>query len=569
LDTRGSSSSRNALSKPASNSSFGPQNKSRRPSASGLLNSMMGRRSNQGDRGSDDSRSQGSQPMQQLGGPQPILLAQTYTDLQEQQAPPPQQPQTRDVPWQDENMRHRPQQREIPFQDPSIRPPDRGRPVNGEPQYDSVPIPGGYDLVRGQGAKVAPTRYDPRGVGRGTPQSQLEPRFAPLQARGPLQQQGRAQQYPTEQQRAQQYPPNNNDPPLNKGRPNLSALETYQNNTATHRLSREDVLARSPPKSPEGQQRPYQITLPEAETDNEPTPPRLLAKDIPKFPTPPLAKPIQRLQQSQTPALRHPESPAGYPLPDDSVFSPVNEEARNLPPPPPPKWPDQMDQRQQGHGRHDSIAPSLSTLDNREVDLDRSNTRRTAVSAVSGISAGAQSPGLDEMLNVPSGNQSHSRRGEDMEGGRDRHVSSPSPTPPSAMGTPERRISPEPVRQGLSAPARGNSGQIKTTELSLPNQMDSAHSDDLYSASPRLPKDSQFPKQQPQQSSSSLSPQSASAGGSRNGTLNGGNNVRVKENLKNGGLSDEKIHVQGGHIDEGREDEEPSMSATSYPGQEW
>jgi hypothetical protein len=99
--------------------------------------------------------------------------------------------------------------------------------------------------------------------------------------------------------------------------------------------------------------------------------------------------------------------------------------------------------------------------------------------------------------------------------------------------------------------------------------MDSAHNDDLYSASPRLPKDSQFPKQQPQQSSSSLSPQSVSAGGSRNGTSNGGNNVRAKENLKNGGLSDEKIHVQGGHIDEGREDEEPSMSATSYPGQEW
>jgi len=122
------------------------------------------------------------------------------------------------------------------------------------------------------------------------------------------------------------------------------------------------------------------------------------------------------------------------------------------------------------------------------------------------------------------------------------------------------------VRQGLSPPpARGNSGHIKTTELSLPNnQIDGAHNDDLYSASPRLPKESQFPKQQPQ-SSSSLSPASAS----RNGISNGGSNLRVKESLKNGGLSDEKIHVQGGHTDEGREDEELSMSATSYPGQEW
>lgn len=554
------SQQRRVLSKLTSSPSQSPrqESKTRRPSASGILGGLMGRRSHQLERGgSDDSRSQGSQP--QLT-PQPLPAAQTYTDLQEQQAmgtPPPRGP---------------PQQsREVPFQDQSIPPPDRGRRVDREPQYDSVPIPGGYTLVRGQGAIPVPTEYDPRGYNR----QQVDSRYAQPRSQG-FYQPNPSQGY--QQTNGQQH---QSAVGGRQAEPNLSAIETYDtypSRNAPRRLSREDLLARSPPKSPEGQQRPYQLSLPDEDSDSERPAP--IDKDLPVFPSPPSGhnQPIKHdaIQRLQQPTLRHPESPAGYPLPDDTVFSPINPAAQHIPAPPAPRWPGPQHQHQPQHAsqeRHqhsNSLTHSLSTMD---IDLDRSNTRRTAVSAVSGISD-PHNPiqSVRGSLNVPGKNGSwHDESVQNVS------VMRSSPTPPSPMGgTPEREVSPEPI------PRRD---QIKTTELHI--RPPSGSGEDLYNASPRIPKTVQFP-------SSSRAGQ-----GYENSNLGNNGNGQVKRVVSEsasgraGGKENEGLLDRRGGSERGRrlrsaqeekiligdngeeieveidENEPPSMSATSYPGQEW
>ncbi|KAH6672017.1 hypothetical protein B0J14DRAFT_655882 [Halenospora varia] len=443
--------------------------RSRRPSAAGLLSGIIGRRSHQQESERDSSRSQESQS--QAGGQtQPVALAQTYTDLQERE--PIEQPQRElQIPQQriiQQNML----QQNMPVQSIPPEPTpiqngyptqERGRRVSREPepQYDSVPIPGGYSLVRGQGAMAVPTEYDPRGLNR---VQQADPRYGQPQARPQVQTQGHPQASP--QAQPQTWSPNQHNPPpqvrsvqnteqprhspvpvqgqftqrspaleahspaisdgfprnhnglsprappveqmpsshssMNglglKGKPpNLGALETfetYQARTATRRLSREDMLARSPARTPQGQQPPYQLTLPndrdsDSEDEDRPLPiekdPIIGPQQTPTRPQnrimtnlPPQHSSIQRLQQ---PVLRHPGSPASYNLPD-TAFSPVNNQARDFPPPPPPNWSPTVTQRQ-GHGQ----SPSQHSLfPGGNGDLDRSNTNRTAVSGVSQVS---------------------------------------------------------------------------------------------------------------------------------------------------------------------------------------
>ena len=555
-NTRAPSQPRQLLTKLSTNagSSGSPRqsSKSRRPSASGLLSGIMGRRSQQQER-DQDSRSSRSLPVKAV---QQVPPAQTYTDLQEQQ------PQN--------GPRHQQPPAMIPWQDSTNQPPERGRRASREPpiepQYDSVPIPTGYDLVRGQGAMTAPTQYDPRGLSR---LQQVDPRspYAQQQTRSPYEQRqtpltSPSQQYPDP--RTQQ--PTNRQPSQTKT-PNLGALETYQNyqsRSAPRRLSREDLLARSPARSPEGQQRPYQLSLPEDDSDRDDHP--LSEKEIELSP-PSVRSPVTQpqhdtIQRLQHPIIRHPQSPAGYPLPDDSVFSPINPRAKDLPPPPPPK------SSPRGNTRVNANVIQHNPRLLAEQDLDRSNTHRTAVSGISQVSglSGGQGAGLS----VPQKDM-----GRENEGGM---VSSPSPTPPSVNITPERRESPSPQprpqdqRTNVHIPNQGHGPGIKTTILNR------GPSPDLYDASPRLPKPINH-------GNGNLGPSKGSQL-----SIGGGGVGRAKENERfvnrdaNANrmaeqelerqrvlnqAREEKIFYGDGGVNLNEEDNEPSMSATSYPGQEW
>lgn len=537
-------SQRQLLSKLSTNaSSFGSprqENKSRRPSASGLLSGIMGRRSQQQER-DQDSRSSGSQPAIQQVPP-----AQTYTDLQEQQP-------------QNVNIQQPPPM--IPWQDSSNQPPERGRRTSREPpiepEYDSVPIPGGYSLVRGQGAMIAPTTYDPRGLIR---LQQVDPRspYAQQQMQSPYEQQqtplqSTSQQHNNEQQyqthRTRQPDPTRaSRQPSQTKQPNLGAVETYQNyqsGSTPRRLSRENLLARSPARSPEGQQRPYQLSLPEDDSDCDEH--LLSEKDIelspPTVPSPVTQPQHDTIQRLQNPILRHPQSPAGYPLPVDIVFSPINPRADDLPPPPPPKSP---------RHSHADVTPHNARL-NAERELDRSNTHRTAVSGISQISGLSGERGQGVSLSVPNKEIGP----YPSEGGA---ISSPSPTPPSVNITPERRESPSPQPQapsqsynqyGQGQTQRGQ--RIKTTILNR------GPSPDLYDASPRLPKSN----------GNSNSERSRSQLGVGDGSIGKKNERELEKQRVLNKAQEEKIFYGDPLHPDTEEDIEPSMSATSYPGQEW
>lgn len=616
-NNRGPSQQRQFLSKLSTGgdpSKNRDESKTRRSSASGLLSGIMGRKSDQKDRGKSDSssqasRSQGSQPQYH---PQQVPLGQTYTDLQEEypQAPlgPPQQ------------QLHRPQPMRYQERPPQTQSQERGRrasreplrdfpqEIPREPQYDSVPIPGGYQLVRGDGAMVAPTEYDPRGIARFQQGRQVDPRsMQQQQSRGIYPQsqpylQGGPQ--PSFNQQATHHPHPDRHTSQGTKPPPLATVETYENYTsrASPRLSREDLLARSPAREQPGQQRPYQLSLPEDEEDRDHRPNRLSksppvisppgSKRSPHNPV--IAQPaikhdaIQRLQQ---PVLRHPESPAGYPLPDDAVFSPINEAARDIPPPPPPKWPSHLDAH---HGHNpNQLIPQPQNMTLVESELDRSNTRRTAVSAVSGMS-GPQSASL------------HPPRKED-EAGRE---ITPSPTPPSPAYTPEREQSPprysvdeKELERGLSGAEREREGQpqrgrmLGDAERIRTTQVNRGPSPDLYNASPRLPPTTSGFASNPSQNSghrdSNLGNGNGSAHASpitlntqqdmaQNGQGSSGPSGSVSDlmakrraeiEIQKKKAAEEKIYYDAETGEEGHHDETEGdgvmMSATSYPGQEW
>ncbi|KAH8588597.1 hypothetical protein B0O99DRAFT_356161 [Bisporella sp. PMI_857] len=489
------------------------ESKTRKLSATpGLLSGIMGRRSQQSDKRDDSSsqgtRSQGSQPKEYR--PNQVPPARTYTDIAENATPITKQ--APNAPWHEEN-------RDMLSGQGRDRNRERGRQTSREPhivpepRYDTVPIPGGYNLVRGEGAAAVPTAYDPKGYNQvhttNVPYTQHGAPTHQKTARVP----GRAhveQQLPPVQTSASYVPAQSR--PLQSDAPSSAS-----NNHSSRRLSREDMLARSPAREPNGQQRPYQLSLPEDEEDRQPL---SLSMNIPIISPPrgshspssiqvtpnktPENNSIQRLAQ---PILRHPESPAGYPLPDDTVFSPINPSASHLPPPPPPKWPEHLD-NQDHHHLH--------------LSIDRSDTRRTAVSGISQVSGISGQPSM--LVPQASGNKIHDRSGI-----------SPSPTPPSPGITP-------PPQQRSGSPQRDVRRQpnIQTTTL-IRN-----HSPDLYNASPRLPKLHGNPAPGPHSS---------------------------KENQRAAAISsaqEEKIVADDGHLGLDDNDNEPAtMSATSYPGQEW
>lgn len=514
--------------------------KTRKHSSAGLLSGIMGRRSNQQEKREDSSsqgsRSQGSQPQSH---PNQVPPAQTYTDLQEHPArAQPTQPLS--TPWQGQP-------------EPIVQAPERGRRASREPRYDSVPIPGGYSLVRGDGNVPVATEYDPRGYNRS---QQIDPQYPrdPRVSQNPAPLPGGPLRFNTQQTTPSPRPPVDqrvSDNRIDNRPENLKPVESFeQYQRSRRRLSREDLLARSPARDPEGQQRPYQLSLPGDIDDRESreSRPALLNQDIPVISPPesirapssvttspgkvPHHSSIQRLQQ---PILRHPESPAGYPLPDDVAFSPINPSVKNLPPPPPPKWPQHYDNQDHHH------------LQLMNPDLDRSNTSRTALSGISQVS-GISGP--QDRLAV--------QNALDKEMGGGREGITPSPTPPSPSITPPRQRSPSPPKYGH--PSTGADNLRRTT-------VDRGPSPDLYDASPRLP-----------QPSANLG--HGHGHGTRNGrgveAASGKANLdeaqgtrRVQPNPQ-----EEKIFYDKDRlgVSDGEDDEDPqpaAMSATSYPGQEW
>lgn len=402
----------------------------------------------------------------------------------------------------------------------------RGHPMTNERQYEPLPIPGAYGLVRGEGGQLAPTLYDPRGLNgpQGPYNKQLynqqymhqDPAHS-YQSRPP---QNQVQPYHNDQYTSINRPnvpqiitsaPQN---PIRDIRPSAGPVQNSQNpqnpTKASRPLSREDIVARSPARPQFGQQAPYQLSLPdENPDDDEQDRPLRNDKNVPSERQLPLGgKPhgdnksertlppitsINTAPQLLNPILRHPLSPATYPLPEDSLFSPINPEADQIPPPPPPKWPQ-------------LAAPSLN--------LDRSNTINTHGSEVSQLSG---------QLNVP---------GPPRPKEQERPASV---TPPSPQITPER--SPEQVsRHVVSTPAE----------------------EDVYSASPR----------------NSVTPQGNDPAASEK-TQQSPEKIPVDEGRRSQSRrrrtsQEEKILVEEGMRRPGSAEEEiPSMSATSYPGQEW
>ncbi|RDL31501.1 uncharacterized protein BP5553_09710 [Venustampulla echinocandica] len=630
--------SRNLLSKfrqsqPAPAPSQEPRKSSRSKtrrasaSASGLLNGIIGRGSHQQERDRDDSsRSDESQPHRFL---QPLPPAQTYTDLQapapapaqpqpqpylqESVPPPPSQPQPQ--PYLQQSVQPQPYlqpipsqnpayQQPIPSRSPSCQQPDRGRHTATEPAYDNVPIPGGYSLVRGQGAMSAPTDYDPRGFNRF---QQADPRYIHPQTVSPHQysnspvqryspqtvspdQYGRApfqgqvarsnvspqhispamqRHYPQSVDRSQyQAPPVQHQQvpylsePEPRGRPgNPRALETLEGRTTLRRLSREDLVARSPARTPDGQQPPYQLTLPNNQQDDDGDRPPPIDKDLTidtsgrARTTPTRAQPqhdsIQRLQQ---PVIRHPGSPASYTVPD-TVFSPVNPSAEDIPPPPPPKYQFNLDPQYRGHSHSLSQNDSLNV----SMDLDRSNTVRSGVSQVSRMSALPDERAEDS--GMPTA--------EEKEMGLVR-----SPSPPSPIVTPELRkspvIPPEETDRGRSDETnRGGEDLLKMTVVVRES------SPDLYDASPRLPIQGGHANREPgdlavnTNLSSTIEAQRTPTKTSHSGAAG------IEDTPPDRRLAmaqEEKIVYDGDAADTGdaQNDDAPvTMSATSYPGQEW
>jgi len=497
-------------------------------STSALLGGIMGRRSNQQEKREDSSsngtRSQGSQ--QQYHHNQ-VPSAQTYSDIQQNPAPtqqsaqPARQGQTlRQIVGQQQQRQVQPlpaqQAQRDPWSDSK-----RGRGMDREPRYDSVPIPGGYSLVRGDGAVPMATEYDPRGLNRlqqngsrSNQDAQGRQAAAPL---GPshINTQQQSVHNRTSPQTAIEHRSLKNSPP------NLAPLETDNFQRSSRRISREDVLARSPARAPQGQQPPYQLSLPGDIEDRAPP----LDKDPPVISPPAsfrssstLQSPPAKVSQSQLPTsptiqrlaqpvIRHPQSPAGYPLPDDTVFSPINPSANNLPPPPPPKWPQHLDNTDHHHLNITS-------------DLNRSNTLLSGISQVSHLSSSRLAP-LDAL---------------DEETGARQGIT-PSPTPPSPGFTPP----PGPQ-------SRNHNSLTMNITASSANRRKSP---DLYNASPQLPK---------------------TANDLSLGQGNGGMDEMEKAR-KVAIAQEEKIFYDKDRLGTGEDvDEEvgpAAMSATSYPGQEW
>ncbi|KAF7877400.1 hypothetical protein EAF04_001078 [Stromatinia cepivora] len=350
---------------PSQDSKLHQEPRPRRPSVSGLLTGMLRKRSNTLEKDSERSEDDGRRPMI-------VPVARMYSDLaaesREGLPDPVATPTQRLKKIDQERGRTRNSgklngsKQEHSHPRPHHRPRRHSTPppLVPERQYDSVPIPRGYNLVRGDGTTAILTNYDPRGINNsrspslGDTISNVSQQYSVPSPVSPLAHSGSSilHQSPSFHQA---FTPERRIPIL----PSIATHSSpFTSPVRTHYPSHEDILARSPAREHPGQQRPFQLALPPGSNANSrsgrsSTPPILPPKDGPV-------------------ATR---SPISVPLPADE-FSPSNEnidiDRFPLPPSPPqhnPEW-----------RRNRNL--SASTDDG----LRRSSTGRSLVSAVSQIS---------------------------------------------------------------------------------------------------------------------------------------------------------------------------------------
>lgn len=337
----------------------------RRPSVSGLLTGMLRKRSTTLDKDSERSEDDGRRPVI-------VPAARKYSDLTAESPevlPDPVATPTQRLKKIDhERGRTRSSSKsngsksEPSHSHSHHRPRRHGTPPPQvpEPQYDSVPIPGGYNLVRGDGTTTIPTNYDPRGINNrrrpslGDTLSSSSQQYSVPSPVSPLAHSGSSILH--------QSPPHHQSFSPERILPNLPLIDThnppYRSPIGTQHPSHEDILARSPAREQPGQQRPFQLTLPHGSNANS----RSSRSSTPPIP-PPKDDPV--IVRSST----------SIPLPMDE-FSPSNEKIDidrfPLPPSPP----------QHSIEWHRNRNLSVATEDG----LQRSSTGRSLVSAVSQIS---------------------------------------------------------------------------------------------------------------------------------------------------------------------------------------
>lgn len=478
------------------------------PSAAGLLTGIMGKRQTQQEQ-SEEKPSIRSKIGPPIYHPPQFLVSRTNSDAGAQ--PTPAQNQEPESPFLPQNNQLGDIER------------NRGRRFSRERQYPTVPIPNGYSLVRGEGATPTRTEYDPRGLNL----QQMDPR----QTQGTRQNVGPLSG-------PQFY---NSDLALSQGSrsPNLT-IGSSDGSQRPRRLSRDGILARSPARSPEGQQRPYQLSLPGDEEDRE-SYPATPSNDVPiigpsgngRSSIIPLAPPetaqVAIIQRLAHPVLRHPQSPAGYPLPDDDVFSPINPLMKDVPPPPPPEWQTKPD------------ASLKSERGEKQTSMGRK------------IRAPGKSK-LEDVLAAPD--TLDKNMGARLE-------ITPSPSPPSGDSSLRQR--------GNKLPESGQESNNKTLNgegqhVAIPEPRPSP---DLYNASPRLPKlthhvdngSGSVGKDDKEVHEDALGNNSSS----HPAELDDPESHMLRRAR---GTQEEKIPAEEDML--GVEDHEPvTMSATSYPGQEW
>lgn len=544
--------------------------RTRRSSGAGLFSGFLGRKQSSQDDGRSD-QAPISQP--QYSGP-----PRTYSGVDDSQ-------------FTGRQVSQEPGSSQSPFQ-------ERGRQVSREPAYDSVPIPGGYSLVRAQAGQPAPTEYDPRGT-----RFQQPGRFSQdYQSQSPIHGQS---QFPQAYGQSQESNSPRSTPTLgvetqprsNQNFSHIASQDAQYVNRNVPKHLQDNNSTRSPVDAGD-QQTPYQLSLPGDITDPvnancTPTSPHSdrIGSHLPTV----LAHQagqnasISRLQ----PQIRQPDSPASRALPEDTVFSPVVQGVDDLPPPPPPK-----------DGGNQTLAPDHSRQPSgssylTSFDLNRSGTHRTAVSVVSGLSdSQVGSSGVDAVTPRRASLDRSALDSVAIPPRDPRHVLPTSPTPPSPITTLSRGGSP-----ALSH-SNENAGNVKTTVLEAPRRQ----SLDLYDASPLVPQAPRasgqtapgnrsrpetprlsihtgapspgFPagQNQPQQQTGSNPRPNAMSEQGRSlseleGTKADGFNMRIPSQQQHSGEVEEKIFYdsQSGMrgAPYGKEEEGVSMSATSYPGQEW
>lgn len=488
------------------------ETKTRRPSGANLLTGIMGRRGTQQEQPEETSsiRSKIGPPIYH---PPAFLVARTYGNIpgqqtvaQNPQPAPPSQPQNAQ---------------------PADGERDRGRRMSGVRHQPTVSAPNGFALTRGEGANSTPTEYDPRGLNQ---LQQADSRFTQgRQNSGPL---SGPQLHINVQTTAQ-------DTARSQGSrsPNLT-IESSDGSQRRdpRRASRDDILARSPARSPEGQQRPYQLTLPDNLQDgiSQPAP---MANDVPIISPPrkgrnsvvPLSSPetaqVAIFQQMGHPILRHPQFRAPSPLPDDDVFSPANSKPKEI----------KLQNAIETNSKLDRGNKMQSVLD-RRARAPNKTLRETDVLAA----ADALQKEMGARLEI-----------------------TPSPSPPiESIPLPRwGKKEHEPSRDS------GNR-TLNIGEMRIPIP-DPRPSPDLYSASPRLAK----PTPPSNSDNEGVGKDDKEVDEeAKNGSRSSGQLAELDDPESHmlrraRGPGEEKIPAEG-LLDV--EDHEPvTMSATSYPGQEW